>query len=103
MKVFEPLDPLIHSPLRLAVMTILTSVREADFVFLRDSTGTSDGNLSTHLSRLEEAKYIRATKRFESRKPRTRFSLTTIGRQAYASYIKSLEEYIKASKHRHES
>jgi len=97
-KPLKSLDPLIHSHLRLAIMTILASVREADFVFLRDSIHATDGNLSTHLLKLEEAKYIRATKRFEDRKPKTRFTLTATGRQAYASYIESLEEYIKASK-----
>lgn len=99
MKSLEPLDLMIHAPLRLAVMTILAGVREADFVFLRDSTGATDGNLSTHLQKLEEAKYVRVAKAFEDRKPKTRFTLTAVGRQAYADYIEALQEYIKVSKH----
>lgn len=98
MKSLEPLDLMIHAPLRLAVMTILAGVREADFVFLRDSTGATDGNLSTHLQKLEEAKYVRVAKAFEDRKPKTRFTLTAVGRQAYAVYIEALQEYIKVSK-----
>ncbi len=98
MKPLEALDLVIHAPLRLAVMTILVSVREADFVFLRDLTGATDGNLSTHLLKLEEAKYIRATKQFEDRKPKTRFTLTAVGRKAYAGYMEALQEYIKVSK-----
>lgn len=98
MKPLEPLDLIIHAPLRLAVMTILASVREADFVFLRESTSATDGNLSTHLQKLEEAKYIRTAKTFEDRKPKTRFRLTAAGRQAYADYIEALQEYIKVSK-----
>lgn len=95
MKRLETLDHIIHAPIRLAVMTILAGVREADFVYLRDSTGTTDGNLSTHLLKLEEAKYIRATKTFEDKKPRTRFALTAEGRRAYASYIEALQEYLR--------
>lgn len=98
MKPLQPLDPLIHSALRLAIMTILASVREADFVFLRDSIDATDGNLSTHLLKLEGAKYVRATKKFEDKKPKTRFTLMVVGRQAFASYVESLEEYIRASR-----
>jgi DNA-binding MarR family transcriptional regulator len=98
MKSLEPPDPLIHAPLRLAVMTILVGVREADFVFLRDTTGATDGNLSTHLLKLEEAKYILTTKKFEDRKPKTRFRLTPVGRQAFENYIATIKKYIKASK-----
>ena len=79
-------------------MTILVSVREADFVFLRDSTGATDGNLSTHLLKLEEAKYIRATKQFEDRKPKTRFTLTAAGRLAFERYIATIEKYIRVSR-----
>ncbi len=98
MKSLESLDPVIHAPLRLAVMTILVSVREADFVFLRDSTDATDGNLSSHLLKLEEAKYIRTKKRFEDRKPKTRFSLTPTGRLAFERYIAAMEKYIKVSR-----
>ena len=98
MKRLELLDPLIHAPIRLGVMTILVSVREADFVFLRESIGTTDGNLSTHLLKLEEAKYIQTTKKFEERKPKTRFTLTPVGRKALESYIATIEKYVKLSK-----
>ena len=98
MRSLEPPDPVIHAPLRLALMTILAGVREADFVFLRESTGATDGNLSTHLFKLEEAKYIRATKKFENRKPKTRFTLTADGRKALENYIATIEQYIKLSR-----
>jgi len=91
----KPLDPVIHTPMRLSIMTILVSVREADFSYLKEATGASDGNLSTHLSRLEEAGYVSISKRFVGKKPRTTCSVTPEGRTAYGNYILSLEKYIR--------
>lgn len=90
-------DPIIHAPIRLSVMTILFSVKSADFRYLREATGATDGNLSTHLSKLENAKYIRTIKRFKDKKPRTTCSITPTGRLAYERYISVLDQYIKRS------
>lgn len=91
---FDTLDPLIHAPVRLAVLTILISVKEADFTYLKEATNTTDGNLSTHLSKLEEADYIQMTKAFAGKKPRTTCAITEKGRDAYERYVMSLRSYI---------
>jgi DNA-binding transcriptional ArsR family regulator len=89
-----PLDPVIHSQLRLAVMSILVSAVEADFNELKAATGATDGNLSTHLTKLEEAGYIRVNKFFRGRKPATVCSLTETGREALTRYVTALESYL---------
>jgi len=91
---FEPLDPVIHSQVRLAVLSILLAAEKADFNYLKKSTGTTDGNLSTHLVKLEEAGYIAIKKSFAGRKPLTTCSLTEKGRAAFARYVKALEGYL---------
>jgi DNA-binding MarR family transcriptional regulator len=90
-------DPLIHAPIRLSVMTILHSVKNADFTYLKEATGATDGNLSTHLSKLENAMYIKMVKRFKARRPKTTYSITSQGRLAYERYISVLEQYIRQS------
>ncbi len=95
---FEPLDPVIHSQVRLAVMSILMTARQADFNYLKKETGTTDGNLSSHLSKLEEAGYIQVKKSFRGKKPRTTCSLTEKGRSAFVRYLKALESYIATDK-----
>jgi DNA-binding MarR family transcriptional regulator len=92
---FEPLDPVVHAPVRLAVLTILVSVREADFTYLKEATATTDGNLSTHLSKLEQAGYIEITKQFVGKKPQTRCRLTDRGRTAFQNYVAALENYLR--------
>jgi len=91
---FEPLDPVIHSQVRLAVLSILVSVKRAEFGTLKKLTETTDGNLSTHLSKLEEAGYITIRKTFQNKKPLTDCSLTDRGRTAFAQYLKTLESYL---------
>jgi len=95
---FEPLDPVIHSQVRLAVLSILITARHADFNYLKKETGTTDGNLSTHLTRLEEAGYIQVKKAFQGKKPLTTCSLTEEGKSAFAKYLKALESYFPAEK-----
>ena len=97
MNKLEPLDPVIHAPVRLSIMTILISVRAADFNYLKEATGGTDGNLSVHLDKLARAKYLKAVKRFVAKKPRTTCSITDIGRSAYESYLATLERYIDRS------
>jgi len=95
---FEPLDPVIHSQVRLAVLSILISAKQADFNFLKQETRTTDGNLSTHLAKLEEAGYIKVKKSFLGKKPLTMCSLTEKGRSAFAKYLKALESYLPTEK-----
>lgn len=79
------LDPTIHAPIRLAVMTALSGVEGADFTYLLGITGATDGNLATHLRRLEEAGYVNIRKSFRRRRPHTRYRLTPKGRDAFAA------------------
>jgi len=95
---FEPLDPVIHSQVRLAVLSVLASVRQADFVFLKNAAETTDGNLSTHLSKLEEAGYIKIKKGFSGKKPQTVCAMTEKGRTAFGQYLRALESYFPAQK-----
>lgn len=92
---FKELDPLLHAQLRLAVMSILLSVEEADFVYLREKTNATAGNLSVQLDKLNEAGYIGIEKGFVGKKPRTVCRITDKGRQAMADYVEILKEYIK--------
>ncbi len=90
----KTLDPLLHSQLRVAVMSILMSVDEADFVYLRDKTESTAGNLSVQLDKLATAGYIGAEKGFAGRKPRTVCRVTPLGRQAFEAYVDTLREYL---------
>jgi DNA-binding transcriptional ArsR family regulator len=85
------LDRLIHEPGRLAILTVLSSVRSADFVFLQRSTGLTKGNLSSHLTKLEEAGLIAIEKRFVRKKPNTKAELTALGRKRVANHWDQLE------------
>lgn len=91
------LDDLIHSRIRLAVMAVLASVERAEFTFIRDKVNATDGNLSTHLRKLEESGYVAINKRFAGRKPVTDISLTDKGREAFDAYITHLEALIAAA------
>ena len=95
---FLSLDPVIHSQVRLAVLSILISVKEADFNYLKKTIGTTDGNLSIHLSKLEEAGYISIIKSFQGKKPLTTCSITENGLGAFAKYLKALEDYLPSGK-----
>ena len=92
------LDPVIHAPNRLAILSILISVKNATFMFLRESTGMKDGNLSTHLSRLEAEGYISIRKSFVGKKPQTLCAITVKGRAAFHAYLDQLERIVKTQK-----
>ena len=92
---FKELDPLLHSQLRLAVMSLLISVEEADFVFLKEKTEATSGNLSVQIDKLNEAEYISVTKTFQGKMPRTVCKITNKGINAFESYVKNLQTYIK--------
>lgn len=90
----KELDPLLHSQLRLAVMSILMNVEEADFVYLREKTESTAGNLSIQLDKLTAAGYISVEKGFVGKKPRTVCRVTDLGRRAFAAYVAALRTYI---------
>ena len=85
------LDRLIHEPGRLAILTVLSSVNDADFVFLQRTTGLTKGNLSSHLTKLEDAGLVEIRKRFVNRKPNTNVALTAVGRQRTSQHWDQLE------------
>jgi DNA-binding MarR family transcriptional regulator len=88
------IDPLIHAPSRLRVMTYLYVVDSIDFVYLKRVTGMSWGNLSTHLTKLEAAGYIRISKSFQDKKPKTMIELTDKGRTAFRGYKDGMQEVL---------
>ena len=90
----KELDPLLHSQLRLAVMSILMNVDEADFSYLKEKTESTSGNLSVQLDKLTNAGYIDMEKQFVGKKPRTTCKVTETGRRAFAQYIEDLRGYL---------
>ena len=92
---YQQLNDIIHSRIRLAVIAVLVTVDEAEFVFLKDKVNATDGNLSTHLKKLEESGYVAVSKSFENRKPVSRYMLTQKGKNAFKIYIERLEKLIK--------
>lgn len=92
---FKDLDPLLHSQLRLAIISLLLSVEEADFVFIREKTGATAGNLSVQIEKLSEAGYIEVDKFIDGKRPRTVCRITPKGIEAFDNYVKALQGYIK--------
>lgn len=92
------LDPLLHSELRLAIVSILAGVEEADFTYLKEQTGATSGNLSVQIDKLAEAGYIEVEKGFRGKMPRTVCRLTPNGTEAFRAYVKALRKYIAAGK-----
>lgn len=92
---FKKLDPLLHNELRLAVMSVLVNLEEADFVYLREATGATAGNLSVQIDNLANAGYITVEKTFEGRKPRTICRISPAGLYAFEDYFESLKSYLK--------
>lgn len=90
---FKKLDPLLHSELRLAVMSLLVTCEEADFVYIKEQTGATAGNLSVQLDKLSEAGYVEIEKGFAGKKPRTVCRITDKGRSALEDYIEALKSY----------
>ena len=91
----KPLDPLLHSQLRLAVMSVLMNLDEADFVYIKLQTQATAGNLSVQLEKLAEAGYVTIEKGFAGKKPRTTCRVTEKGKEAFASLCDSLRDYLK--------
>lgn len=90
----KELNPLLHSQLRLAVISILMNVEEADFVYLREKTDSTSGNLSVQLDKLSSAVYIAVEKGFVGKKTRTVCKITEQGRKAFEEYVDALKQYI---------
>jgi len=90
----KELDPLLHSQLRLGVMSILISVESAEFTFLKEKTNSTAGNLSVQLDKLSEAGYISVEKSFKGKKPLTTCKITKQGIKAFEEYVNALKEYI---------
>jgi DNA-binding transcriptional ArsR family regulator len=91
---FNELDPVLHSQLRLAVISLLISTETAEFTYIREQTGATAGNLSIQISKLKEAGYIDVTKRFRDNYPLTLCRITVLGRQRFAEYVTALKDYL---------
>jgi DNA-binding transcriptional ArsR family regulator len=85
------LDPVVHAPIRLAALSLLASVDEAEFTYLREKIGATDGNLSVHLTKLETAGYVDVEKKFVGKRPKTLYRMTETGRAAFLGYVRSLK------------
>ena len=91
---FNDLDPILHSQLRLAVMSLLISVKEAEFTFVKEKTGATAGNLSVQIQKLKEAGYIEVVKQFKDNYPQTICKVSPRGVKAFEKYVKDLQAYI---------
>ena len=92
---FKKLDPLLHSELRLAVMSVLIDLEEADFVYLREATGVTAGNLSVQIDKLTSAGYIMVEKGYKGKKPQTICRISPEGLRAFEEYVEALKTYLK--------
>jgi hypothetical protein len=99
---FKELNPLLHSELRLGVMSILISVESADFTYIRKQTGTTAGNLSVQIEKLKEAGYIDVTKSFKGKMPCTTCKITQQGIEAFQLYVEALQSYLNPQQHKKE-
>jgi DNA-binding HxlR family transcriptional regulator len=91
------LNPVVHGKLRLALLTLLTGVEEAEFTWLREKTGATDGNLGAQLLKLEEAGYVAVEKKFVERKPQSLYRMTEAGRAALGEYVQALKQLLGAA------
>lgn len=91
---FKPLDPLLHSQLRLAIMSLLLSVKSAEFTFIKEKTEATAGNLSVQLDKLSSAGYIEIEKSFRDKKPLTTCRITKKGVSAFEAYVNALKDYL---------
>jgi DNA-binding transcriptional ArsR family regulator len=92
---YKDLDPVLHSQLRLAIMSILVSVEEADFSYIKEKTGATSGNISVQVSKLKEAGYIEVIKKFKGNYPQTLCKVSRLGIQKFEEYIEALKFYLR--------
>ncbi|HEX3024811.1 MAG TPA: transcriptional regulator [Chitinophagaceae bacterium] len=95
---FKELDPILHSQLRLAVMSLLIGVKEAEFTFIREKTNSTAGNLSVQIQKLKDAGYVDVTKQFKDNYPLTTCKITQKGINAFEDYVKTLQQYLQVKK-----
>ena len=95
---FKELDPILHSQLRLAVVSLLISVKEAEFTFIKEKTNATAGNLSVQINKLKDAGYIEVIKQFKDNYPQTTCKITPEGVRAFEEYVKNLQSYLGVSK-----
>ena len=95
---FKDLDPILHSQLRLAIISLLISVKEAEFTFLREKTNATAGNLSVQINKLKDAGYIDVTKQFKDNYPQTMCRITPEGIAAFEEYVRNLQSYLGLQK-----
>jgi DNA-binding transcriptional ArsR family regulator len=98
MSEFKELNPILHSQLRLAVVSLLLSVKEAEFTFLKEKTGSTAGNLSVQIQKLRDAGYIEIIKQFRENYPQTICKITHEGISAFDEYVKNLQSYLSAGR-----
>jgi DNA-binding transcriptional ArsR family regulator len=91
---FKELDPVLHSQLRLAIISLLMSRKEAEFTFIKEQTDATAGNLSVQINKLREAGYIEVLKDFKDNYPHTLCKITAVGTDAFNQYVKSLQSYL---------
>ena len=91
---FKDLDPILHSQLRLAVMSLLIGVKEAEFTFIREKTNSTSGNLSVQIQKLKDAGYIDVIKQFKENYPQTICKITSTGIRAFENYVENLKTYL---------
>ncbi len=92
---FKDLDPILHSQLRLAVISLLIGVKEAEFIFLKEKTNSTAGNLSVQIQKLKDAGYIEVIKQFKDNYPQTICKITKQGIHAFEIYVKDLQSYLE--------
>jgi DNA-binding MarR family transcriptional regulator len=95
---FNDLDPILHSQLRLSIVSILMTVEEANFSFIKESTNAAAGNISIQISKLQEAGYVKVVKTFKNNYPNTTISITSKGVKAFEEYVNNLKKYINPKK-----
>ena len=91
---FNDLDPILHSQLRLSIVSILISLKETDFNYIKETTQASSGNISIQIKKLQDAGYIRVNKTFKNNYPNTTISITEKGLEAFETYVENLKKYI---------
>jgi hypothetical protein len=94
MKAFAELNPVLHSQLRLAIMSLLIGVKEAEFTYIQEATKATNGNLSVQISKLKEAEYIEVKKTFANNYPKTTCKVTRKGMKAFEKYVSDIKEYL---------
>ncbi len=95
---FKDLDPILHSQLRLAVMSLLIGLKEAEFTYIKEKTNATAGNLSVQIQKLKEAGYIDVMKQFKDNYPQTTCKITPLGVKSFEEYVKNLQSYLSVKK-----